>query len=36
MNYKIFSGYFLVINSTFDLLKLFNNNNNNPKGVKAL
>ena len=36
MNYKNSFGYFSVINLSFDFLKLFINNNNNPKGVKAL
>ena len=36
MNYKISFGCFPVINLSFDFLKLFNDNNNNPKGVKAL
>ena len=35
MNYKFFSGHFSVINFSSDFLILFNNNNNNPKGVKA-
>ena len=36
MNYKNSPKYFLVTNFSFEFLELFNNNNNNPKGVKAL
>ena len=28
--------YYLVTNFSFEFLELFKNNNNNPKGVKAL
>ena len=34
MNYKIFAEFFSLINPFFDLLKLFNNNNQ--RGAKAL
>ena len=36
MKSKDSSKYFLVKNLSFEFLELFNNNNNNPKGVKAL
>mgnify|MGYP001341019187 FL=1 len=36
MKNKDSSKYFLVTNFSFEFLELFNNNNNNPKGVKAL
>jgi len=36
MKSKDSSKYFLVTNFSFEFLELFNNNNNNPKGVKAL
>ena len=36
MKNKDSSKYFFVTNFSFEFLELFNNNNNNPKGVKAL
>ena len=36
MKNKNSSKYFLVKKFSFEFLELFNNNNNNPKGVKAL
>ena len=36
MKNKDSSKYFLVTNFSFEFLELFNNNNNHPKGVKAL
>jgi len=36
MKNKNSSKYFSVKKLSFDFLKLFINNNNNPKGVKAL
>ena len=36
MKNKNSSKYFLVKKFSIEFLELFNNNNNNPKGVKAL